>query len=457
MRLHILGICGTFMSGIAILAKESGHEVTGSDLNIYPPMSNQLKNCGIEVMEGYHPDHFDPKIDYVIVGNVIKRGNPAIEYVLDQQIPYISGPQWLFENILKNRTVLAIAGTHGKTTTTSLLSWILECAGLKPGFLIGGVPQNFDISARLGKGPLFVIEADEYDSAFFDKRAKFIHYHPKILVLNNLEYDHADIFPDLNAIKQQFIYLLRTVPSNGQIIANSNDSNLSSILDVKNEMCFSPVTTFGGENGQWRALMNAQDGSSFKVIYDHKIVGNVDWALLGEHNINNALAAMAAAYQVGVTYEKATSALCAFENVKRRLEVKGCVNDIIIYDDFAHHPTAIAATLAGLRAKIGEKARLFAVLEFGSYTMRTGVHKAKIKDALNLADEVVCKTTEIDWGLNEVLRQFKNPAASYDDINHIVNHLVTRLRPGDHVVVMSNSGFSGIHQKLIAAIERGLV
>lgn len=457
MRLHILGICGTFMSGIAILAKESGHDVTGSDLNIYPPMSHQLKNCGIEVMEGYLPNHIDPTIDCVIVGNVIRRGNPAIEFILDQQIPYISGPQWLFENILKKRTVIAVAGTHGKTTTTSLLTWILECADLNPGFLIGGIPQNFGVSARLGSGLPFVIEADEYDSAFFDKRAKFIHYHPQILVLNNLEYDHADIFPDLNAIKQQFIYLLRTVPGNGQIIANANDSNLSLILDAKKGTCFSPVTTFGGENGQWQAFMNAQDGSSFKVIYDHQIVGDVDWDLLGEHNVNNALAAIAAADQIGVPYAQAVGVFSAFKNVKRRLEVKGYVNDIMIYDDFAHHPTAIASTLAGLRAKIDEKARLFAVLEFGSYTMRTGGHKAQIKEALRLADEVVCKTTEIDWGLNEVLSQFKNPTASYVDVDHMVNHLVTRLRPGDHVLVMSNSDFNGIHQKLIAAIERGLV
>lgn len=456
MKLHILGIAGTFMSGIAVLAKELGFEVTGSDSNIYPPMSTQLQNLGIEFEEGYSADHIDSDVDLVIVGNVIKRGNPAIEHVLNQQIPYISGPLWLYDHVLKNRCVIAIAGTHGKTTTTSLVSWILEYAGLHPGFLIGGVPENFGVSARIGSNPFFVIEADEYDSAFFDKRAKFVNYHPNILVLNNLEFDHADIYPDINAIKQQFIYLLRIVPANGQIIANLNDTNLNDILDPKAAACFSPVSTFGHDNGDWHAFLNVKDGSSFKVVHQNEVRGEVNWALLGSHNVNNALASIASAYCAGVSYHQAMAALGSFKNVKRRLEVKACVKNITIYDDFAHHPTAIATTLEGLRAKIGQKTRLFVILEFGSFTMRTGFHKEKIKQALSEADEVICKTTEIDWGLNEVLQQFKNPAKSFNNVDNIVNHLLTRLLPGDHVVVMSNSGFGGIHDKLTKEIERGL-
>lgn len=456
MRLHILGIGGTFMSGIAVLAKECGHEVTGSDMNVYPPMSTQLMEQGIRLIEGYDAAHINPKVDCVIVGNVIKRGNPAIEYILANRIPYVSGPQWLAENVLKNRWVLGVAGTHGKTTTTSLLTWILDNAGLRPGFLIGGIPENFGVSARLGQDPYFVIESDEYDTAFFDKRSKFIHYRPKTVVLNNLEYDHADIFPDLDAIKQQFHYFVRTIPGNGLIVRNAQDANLTNVLTMG---CWTPITTFGGMNrgqfcgGTWQASLIEKDGSAFTVLHEGKPVGDVHWGLLGNHNVENALAAIAAANHANVPSEKAINALAAFKNVKRRLEIKGMAKDIVVYDDFAHHPTAIAATLAGLRAKIGGKVRIIVVIEFGSYSMRSGAHKDRIQDAFGTADMVICKSTEADWGLRSILDKFKQPTVLYDDVDTLVKNLVPQLRASDHVVIMSNSGFNGIHKKLLDAIE----
>ncbi len=450
MRLHILGIGGTFMSGVAMLAKQAGLEVTGSDMNVYPPMSTQLAEQGIRLIEGYEAAQIDPTVDTVIVGNVIKRGNPALEYVLANRIPYTSGPQWLADNLLQHRTVLAVAGTHGKTTTTSLLTWILEQAGLTPGFLIGGVPENFGVSARLGKGPYFVIEADEYDSAFFDKRSKFLHYRPQTVILNNLEFDHADIFQDLEAIKQQFHFLVRTVPNNGLLVRQADDDNLT---DVLRKGCWTPVMTFGGKTGVWRAELLEQDGSVFTVYHDNQRVGEARWDLIGRHNVDNALAAMAAAHHVNVPPATALAALATFKNVKRRLEMKGKAKDIVIYDDFAHHPTAIATTLAGLRAKIG-KARMIAVLEFGSYTMRSGVHKDRIQEALQAADMVICKSTEAEWGLREVLATFKQPTLLYDEVDALVKNLVPQLLAGDHVVIMSNSGFGGIHKKLIDAIEK---
>lgn len=451
MKIHILGICGTFMSGIAIIARQMGHEVTGSDMKVYPPMSIQLESQGIELMEGYEAKNIPADVDCVIVGNIVRRGNAAMEYVMEQGIPYESGPEWLARNLLRDRWVIAISGTHGKTTTTSLVTWILEHAGLEPGYLIGGVPENFGVSARVGKSPYFVIEADEYDCAFFDKRSKFIHYHPKTLILNNLEFDHADIFTDLDAIKTQFQYLLRTVPGNGLIIHHAPDENLS---DVLSRGCWTPTAAFGCKNSAWQAELTAADGSSFNVLYHHKKVGEVRWSLLGKHNVDNALAAIAAAHHAGVEPQTAIEALAQFKNVKRRMEVKGSVKDIIIYDDFAHHPTAIATTLAGLRAKIGIKARLIAVLEFGSYTMRTGVHKEKMEEALRDADMVVCKSTEQDWGLSAVLNKFKQPTAVYQDVDHLVQQLVPTLRAGDHVVVMSNSGFGGIHEKLLTSLGK---
>jgi len=449
MHIHILGIGGTFMSGVALLAKQSGITVTGSDMNLYPPVSTQLQEQGIAVMEGYDPAHIPPTVDSVMVGNVIKRGNPAIEYVLSQRIPYYSGPQWLSQHLLAKRWVLAVAGTHGKTTTTSLLAWILEVAGLQPGFLIGGIPENFGMSARLGKQPYFVIEADEYDSAFFDKRSKFIHYQAKTLILNNLEYDHADIFPDLAAIQQQFHHLVRTIPGNGLIIHPAEDTALTDTLAMG---CWTPTTTFSGTTASWQAKLLAADGSAFSVWHEGKCLGEVHWSLLGKHNVDNALAAIAAAHHAGVTPEQAMAALAAFKNVKRRLEIKGKEKGIVIYDDFAHHPTAIATTLAGLRAKIGSS-RLIAILEFGSYTMRTGVHKTQLQHALAQADMVVCKQSTTEWGLEKILTQFTQPTALYQNVDTLVKELAPQLKADDHVVIMSNSGFDGVHQKLLDAIK----
>lgn len=449
MRIYILGICGTFMAGIAQIAKQAGHDVQGSDLNVYPPMSTQLTSQGIQLHNGYDPDSIDSSIDCVIVGNVIRRGNPAMEYVLAKNLPYTSGPQWLAENILRSRSVFAVSGTHGKTTTTSLLTWILEYVGKNPGFLIGGVPENFGISARIGSAPFFVIEADEYDCAFFDKRSKFMHYRPKTLIVNNLEFDHADIFPDLEAIKQQFHYLVRTVPGNGHIIYPAEDHNVQNVLE---RGCWTPLTTLGGQQTAFHAELIKPDGSQFTVCYQGKPVGEVTWNLLGQHNVNNALAAIAAACHADIPIHKALEALPLFKNVKRRLEVKGEKRGVTLYDDFAHHPTAIATTLSGLRAKVG-KGRILVVLEFGSYTMRTGVHKNNIKNALEAADMVICKRpVDMSWDLETILRDFSQPTALYDNVDRLVEGLVPQLNAGDHVVVMSNSGFDGIHQKLLDAI-----
>lgn len=450
MRIHILGIGGTFMAGVAHIAKQAGHDVVGSDLNVYPPMSTQLEKMGVTLYNGYHSTHIDPSIECVIVGNVIRRGNPAMEYVLNQRIPYYSGPEWLAKHVLQNRWVLAVSGTHGKTTTTSMLAWLLDCAGKNPGFLIGGVPENFGFSARIGSGPFFVIEADEYDSAFFDKRSKFIHYHPKTLIMNNLEFDHADIFPDLDAVKQQFHYLVRTVPGNGLVIRHGEDTELQ---DVLAKGCWTPVTTFSGNDATWQADLINLDGSRFEIRRAGVFVGEVHWDLLGKHNVDNALAALAAAEHAGVSMDVALKALPLFKNVKRRLEVMGCKKGITLYDDFAHHPTAIATTLAGLRAKVG-KARIIVVLEFGSFTMRSGVHKDSIKNALAVADIVVCKRPSMQaWNLDEVLASFPQATAAYDDVTTLVENLVKQLKSGDHVIVMSNSGFDGVHTSLLNAIE----
>ena len=447
MRIHILGIGGTFMAGIAQIAKQAGHEVTGSDLNIYPPMSTQLRALGIAVQNYDQP--LPPSLDCLIVGNVIKRGNSAMEYILENKLPFLSGPEWLAKNILRNQYVIAIAGTHGKTTTSSLTAWILEYAGKTPGFLIGGVPENFNFSARMGGGSFFVIEADEYDSAFFDKRSKFIHYHPDTLVMNNLEFDHADIFSDLAAIQQQFHYLVRTVPGNGLIIYHAEDENLTEVLG---QGCWTPISTFAGKDSPFQAELIEQDGSHFILLHEGKRVGEVHWELLGKHNIENALAAITVAHHLEIPIKTIISALPLFKNVKRRLEIKGESRGITVYDDFAHHPTAIAKTLSGLRAKVG-KDRILVVLEFGSYTMRKGVHQGTIKDALTMADIVICKrpVTE-NWDLKTVLENFSQPTALFDEVDSIVEALAKELKPGDHVVVMSNSGFDGIHQKILNAI-----
>lgn len=451
MHIHILGICGTFMAGIAVIAKQMGHTVTGSDAKVYPPMSTQLTAQGITLMEGYDPAHLQPAPDLVVVGNAMSRGNPAIEYLLANAIPYISGPQWLAEQVLHQRWVLAVSGTHGKTTTSSLLAWILEAGGLKPGFLIGGVPENFGVSARLGgETPFFVIEADEYDSAFYDKRSKFMHYRPRTLILNNLEYDHADIFPDLEAIKLQFHYLIRTVPSNGLLVAPRQDEHINAVLQ---RGCWTPVEYFGDPQG-WQAHLQSPDGSVFDVYYGQQQLGTVSWALIGQHNVNNALAAIAAARHAGVNPEQAIDALAEFKNVKRRMEIKGQINGITVYDDFAHHPTAIDTTLRGLRRKVGN-AKIIAVLELGSYTMRSGVHKERLAAALQAADEIhFARPKFADWGIEDVARQLSQPATVHDTVEQIIAALSSTAKAGEHILIMSNSGFDGIHQKLLVNLQK---
>lgn len=449
MHIHILGICGTFMAGIALLAKQMGHQVSGSDINVYPPMSTQLQHQGITLHEGYHPEHLTPAPDYIIVGNTMSRGNPAIEFMLNENLPYISGPQWLAENILFDRWVLAVAGTHGKTTTSSMIAWILAHAGLNPGFLIGGIPQNFGVSAQLGQSPFFVIEADEYDTAFFDKRSKFIHYHPKTVVLNNLEFDHADIFSDLNAIKTQVHHLIRTIPSKGLILCNGEDENLQETLK---KGCWTPVEYIEGPNASWKAKAINLDGSQFEIYANNKYVGQLKWHLLGKHNMHNALMAIASAHHAGVSVEQAILALSEFKNVKRRLEIIGQANEITYYDDFAHHPTAIATTLDGLRNKVNAS-RIIAVLELGSFTMRTGVHKESLIPALQKADEVFLALPKEDWGVEELAKKLSVPAQVYPNVDEIIEALIQRTRGGDHVVIMSNTGFNGLHDKLLKAIK----
>ncbi len=443
-RIHILGICGTFMTGIALLARELGFEVTGFDRNVYPPMSDVLKASKIQVFDGYEPMRLRPSPDLVIVGNVISRGNPELEFVLNKNIPYMSGAEWLSHNVLRKRHVLAVAGTHGKTTTASLLTWILTQAGINPGFLIGGVPLNFQTTASLGKSNYFVIEADEYDTSFDDKRSKFIHYRPRTLILNNLEYDHADIFPDLAAIKKQFEHLLRTVPSSGTIIYPKDDTE---IIDVLSRGCWSSTQTIGTPDSVWHVRNKNEDGSKFELWHRDQKLGLVKWSLCGDHNIRNALAAVAAAHEVGVASEAVLTALKTFQGVKRRLEVRGTVNDITVYDDFAHHPTAIAATLAGLRSKVGGK-RIFAVLEFGSNTMRTGVHQLTIAKSLKLADQILFLRPE-KWDIYPIVRELGQRAASFENENQIIERLAGELKPGDQVLMMSNKDFGDIHQRLL--------
>ena len=443
MHLHILGICGTFMGGIAAIAKALGHTVTGSDVNVYPPMSTQLESIGIELTEGFDIAQFNPQPDLVIIGNALSRGNTAVEYVLDRNIPYISGPQWLLENVLRDRWVLAVAGTHGKTTTSSMLAWILEFSDLHPGFLIGGIPQNFAVSARLGESPFFVIEADEYDSAFFDKRSKFVHYRPRTVVLNNLEFDHADIFDDLSDIQKQFHHLIRSVPNNGLVLVPQDDVNLTRVLDMG---CWTPVQFYGKD---WQLGKVADDGSEFEVIFKGESLGSVKWNLLGQHNINNAMMAIAAARHAGVPSAIAIEALSHFVNVKRRMEIKAVVNGITLYDDFAHHPTAIETTLKGLRAKVGDQ-RILAVLEPRSNTMKMGTHKDSLAKSWSAADQVfIFEPRNLSWSMEELLAKSEITASLHKDMNILIKSIVTYAKPGDHIVVMSNGSFGGIHELLI--------
>jgi len=447
MHLHILGICGTFMGGLALLARELGFQVSGSDQNVYPPMSTQLEAAGIR-LERYDPANLEPRPDRVVIGNALSRGNPEVEAVLNLGIPYLSGPRWLFEAVLQKRRVIAVAGTHGKTTTASMVAWILEEAGLRPGFLIGGVPVDFGRSARLGAGDCFVVEADEYDTAFFDKRSKFLHYRPRIAVLNNLEFDHADIFPDLAAIQRQFHHLIRTVPGNGRLIVAAEDDNLEAVLA---QGCWTPVERFGFARGDWQARLLAADGSRFQVCHQGSVVGEVGWDLVGRHNVGNAVAAIAAAAQVGVPPARAAAALSRFRGVKRRLELRGRVDGIAVYDDFAHHPTAIAVTLEGLRARIGD-ARLLAILEPRSNTMRLGVHADRLGSALAAADAVyLYAPADLDWDP----RRVRHPRLRvFSELDDLIQALVTDAHSGDHLLFMSNGGFGNIHQRALAALEK---
>ena len=496
MRIHILGICGTFMGGIAALARELGFDVTGSDANVYPPMSDQLRALGIVLQEGYAAEHLQPAPDLVIVGNALSRGNPAIEYMLDARLPYISGPQWLGENVLREREVLAVAGTHGKTTTTSLLAHLLESAGRDPGFLVGGVPGNFGVSARLGAQPLcprergwgegsalnedpyrsepssgaarhllpeeegkigspsaapFVIEADEYDTAFFDKRSKFVHYRPTIAILNNLEYDHADIFPDVAAIQRQFHHLVRIVPGTGRLIVNAEDERLREVLA---QGCWTPVETFGIEAGDWRARLLEADGSAFEVTRCGEHVGEVRWSLLGRHNVMNALAALAAATAAGTSPASLLPAFAEFANVKRRMEQVGEAKGVRVYDDFAHHPTAIATTLAGLRAKVGS-ARILVGLEPRSNSMRAGAHAAELAPSLRDADAVVfLQRPELKWDAQRVTDALAGRGRTASSVDALIAALREQARAGDHVVFMSNGGFDGAPRRFLASLPR---
>ena len=442
MHIHILGICGTFMGGIAAIAKQAGYRVTGCDANVYPPMSTQLEAQGIELIEGFGAEQLELKPDVFVIGNVVSRGNPLMEEILNRNLSYDSGPQWLADTLLRDKWVLGVAGTHGKTTTTSMLAWILEYAGLNPGFLIGGVPQNFGVSARITESPFFAIEADEYDTAFFDKRSKFVHYRPRTAILNNLEFDHADIFPDLASIETQFHHLVRTVPGSGLIVCNGRDEPLRRVLQ---RGCWTPVEKFGSDEG-WN--IDADN----RVTLNGEPQGALEWDLLGEHNRMNALAALTAARHIGVPVAQGLAALSKFMNVKRRMEVRGTVNGITVYDDFAHHPTAIATTIAGLRIKVGNS-RILAVLEPRSNTMKLGVMKDALPGSLNEADLVFCYAGNLGWDARGALAPLGEKAVVKDDLGELIEAIAAAAKSGDQVLVMSNGGFGGIHEKLLKRLQ----
>ena len=474
MHVHILGICGTFMGGIALLARANGHKVTGQDANVYPPMSTQLQEQGIDLIQGFNSDVIEQlSPDVVVIGNALSRGNSAVEFVLEQNIPYSSGAQWLAENVLYDRWVLAVAGTHGKTTTSGMLAWILEYSGLTPGFLIGGVPENFGVSARNGNLPFFVVEADEYDTAFFDKRSKFVHYHPRTVILNNLEFDHADIFEDLNAIKKQFHHLIRTVPANGLIIFPENDSSLQEVLDMgcwsQKEIYSSNDTSsgwsatllpsIGGEHSSKDGFLaessSRADGSNFEVFWNSESQGIVQWNLLGMHNVNNAVVAIAAARHAGVPTKYAIEALAEFKNVKRRMEVIGEVKGVTVYDDFAHHPTAIATTIDGLRRKVSAQQRIIAILEPRSNTMKMQVHNETLPASLEQADQVfVYLPDDYATKFSNLLEILGERGHGYNDMNEMIEDILAETNTTDHLLVMSNGGFGGIHQKLLDGLAR---
>ncbi|MBO2636009.1 UDP-N-acetylmuramate:L-alanyl-gamma-D-glutamyl-meso-diaminopimelate ligase [Shewanella algae] len=452
MHVHILGICGTFMGGLALLARAMGHKVTGSDANVYPPMSTQLEQQGIDLIQGFDPSQLDPEPDLVVIGNAMSRGNPCVEAVLNRGLKYTSGPQFLHDHILPERWVLAVSGTHGKTSTASMLAWILEACGYQPGFLIGGVPQNFGISARLGESPFFVVEADEYDSAFFDKRSKFVHYQPRTLVINNLEFDHADIFDDLKAIQKQFHHLLRIVPGDGRVIWPQDSQAVAGVIA---KGCWSEQETLSHEAGQgdWSARMLADDGHEFELFFRGESQGVLSWGLIGRHNIDNATMAIAAARHVGVLPVDALKALADFAPPKRRLELLGSVEGVSVYDDFAHHPTAIATTLQGMRAKVGQ-GKITVVLEPRSNTMKQGVHKDTLANSMALADEAVLyQADNIDWDIAAAMQAAPLPVQVLHDIDEIVARVSGEAKPGDTVLIMSNGGFGGLHQKLLQALK----
>lgn len=457
MHIHILGICGTFMGGIAALAREAGHTVTGCDANVYPPMSEQLRSLGIELIQGYGAEQLSVKPDLYVIGNVVTRGNPLVEAILDAGVPYTSGPQWLSDHVLQGRHVLAVAGTHGKTTTTSMLAWVLDQAGLEPGFLVGGVPSNFGVSARMGKGQPFVLEADEYDTAFFDKRSKFVHYRPRTAVLNNLEFDHADIFDNVTAIERQFHHLVRTVPASGRLVVNAREEALQRVLAMG---CWSSVVRFGGKKETPGELRSRGEPHAFDVLRGSLKIARVDWSLLGEHNQLNALATIAAAEHVGVSPEAAGRALATFQNVRRRLELRGEARGIRVYDDFAHHPTAMRTTINGLRRKIdaqqsaahGERQRILAVFEPRSNTMKLGTMKALLPWSLEEADLSFCHSGGLDWDAHEALAPLGRQAAVLPTVDALVDRVASIAKPGDQILCMSNGGFGGVHEKLLSRL-----
>ncbi|MBV8503553.1 MAG: UDP-N-acetylmuramate:L-alanyl-gamma-D-glutamyl-meso-diaminopimelate ligase [Paucibacter sp.] len=451
MHIHILGICGTFMGGLAALAREAGHKVTGCDANVYPPMSEQLQALGIELITGYGAEQMELTPDVFVIGNVVTRGErfPLMEAILDAGAAYQSGPQWLAEHVLAGRHVLAVAGTHGKTTTTSMLAWILEHAGLEPGFLVGGVPMNFGVSARLGKGKHFVIEADEYDTAFFDKRSKFVHYRPRTAILNNLEFDHADIFPDVAAIETQFHHLVRTVPASGRLVVNARDEALGRVLQ---RGCWSEVQRFGARKEEPGSLRARGEPQAFDVLRGSLKLAHVDWELIGEHNQLNALAAIAAAEHAGVTPEQSAAALSAFKNVRRRMELRGEAQGIKVYDDFAHHPTAMRTTIDGLRRRIAPAERILAIFEPRSNTMKLGAMKAQLPWALEEADLAFCHQSGLSWDAAEALTPMGEQAIVAADVDALVAAVVKAAKPGDHLLCMSNGGFGGIHEKLLSSL-----
>ncbi|MDG6882627.1 UDP-N-acetylmuramate:L-alanyl-gamma-D-glutamyl-meso-diaminopimelate ligase [Phocoenobacter uteri] len=449
-HIHILGICGTFMGGIAIIARELGYKVTGSDTNVYPPMSTFLEKSGIEIIPNYDVAQLDPKPDMVIIGNAMRRGNPCVEYVLNNQLNFTSAPQWLHDHLLKDRWVLAVSGTHGKTTTTGMLAWILDKNGIDTGFLVGGIAGNFGISARLGTSKFFVIEADEYDSAFFDKRSKFVHYNPKTLIVNNLEFDHADIFDDLKAIQRQFHHMVRAMPQNGVILSHKEEQNVQQMLDMGN---YSELQ-FVGKEQEWHAEPLNQDYSHFAVYYKQQKQGEVQWNVVGKHNMHNALMAIASSHHAGVSVADACNALGTFVNANRRLEVKGTVNGVTVYDDFAHHPTAIKSTIEALRGKVGKEQRILAVLEPRSNTMKMGVHKDEIAPALADADQVfILQPDNIDWSVVQITNNLTQPAQWSADLDELVQMIIAQTKPTDNILVMSNGAFGGIHNKLLEKLE----